>query len=90
VRVASPILGVVFCLMRRWDRIAKTKLSVGAAWALFGGPVLAIRVFVGGRMAPLTGGVLLEVASLTVCSIVLAKLLLGERFGVVRMVRCWH
>jgi drug/metabolite transporter (DMT)-like permease len=84
--VATPILGVVFCLMRRRDRIAKTKLTVAAALALFGGPVLAICVSVGGRMAPFAGGVLLEVASLTVCSIVLAKLLLGEKFGVVRTV----
>jgi drug/metabolite transporter (DMT)-like permease len=84
--VATPILVVVFCLMRRWDRIAKTKVAVAAALAFFGGPVLAICVFVGGRKAPFAGGVLLEVASLTVCSIVLARLVLGEKLGIVRTI----
>jgi drug/metabolite transporter (DMT)-like permease len=84
--VATPILGVVFCLTRRWDRITKTKVAVAAALAFFGGPVLAICVCVGGRMAPFAGGVLLEVASLTVCSIVLARLVLGEKLGIVRTV----
>ena len=84
--VATPILVVVFCLMRRWERIAKARGAVAAALAFFGGPALAICVSVGGRKAPFASGVLLEVASLTVCSIVLARLLLGEKLGMVRTV----
>ena len=40
--VATPILVGVFCLMRRWERIAKARGAVAAALAFFGGPALAI------------------------------------------------
>lgn len=84
--VATPIFLVVFCLMRRWDRLAHTRITVAAAQAFFGGPLLAICVSIAGRKAPFAGGVLLEVASLTVCSIVLARLVLGEQLGFLRTV----
>jgi drug/metabolite transporter (DMT)-like permease len=84
--VATPILLVIFCVMRRWNQIARTTVTAAAALAVLGGPVLAICVSIGGRKAPFAGGVLLEVASLTVCSIVLARLLLGERLGFLRTV----
>lgn len=84
--VATPILLAVFCLMRRWDRLAHTRITVAAAQAFFGGPMLAICVSTAGREAPFAGGVLLEVASLTVCSIVLARLVLGEKLGFLRTV----
>jgi hypothetical protein len=84
--VATPIFLVVFCLMRRWDRLAHTRIIVAAAQAFFGGPMLAICVSIAGRKAPFAGGVLLEVASLTVCSIVLARLVLSERLGILRTV----
>jgi drug/metabolite transporter (DMT)-like permease len=84
--VATPTFLVVFCLMRRWDRLAHTRITVAAAQAFFGGPMLAICVSIAGRKAPFAGGVLLEVASLTVCSIVLARLVLGEQLGFLRTV----
>lgn len=84
--VATPVLIAVFCMMRRWDRIARTRISVAAVLALIGGPVLAVCVSTAGRKAPFAGGVLLEVASLTVCSILLARLVLGEKLGIVRTV----
>jgi drug/metabolite transporter (DMT)-like permease len=84
--VATPLFLVAFCVMRRWDRLAKTKVIVAAAQAFFGGPMLAICVSIAGRKAPFAGGVLLEVASLTVCSIVLARLVLGEKLGFLRTV----
>jgi drug/metabolite transporter (DMT)-like permease len=84
--VATPILLVVLGLMRRWDRLAHTRITVAAAQAFLGGPVLAICVSIAGRKAPFAGGVLLEVASLTVCSIVLARLVLSERLGILRLV----
>jgi drug/metabolite transporter (DMT)-like permease len=84
--VAAPVLLVVFCVMRRWDRVGRTNPTAAAVLALSGGPVLAICVSVGGRKAPIAGGVLLEVAALSVCSIVLARVLLGEKLGFVRTI----
>lgn len=84
--VATPLLLGILCLKRRWDRVTRTQIPVVAALAFFGGPMLAICVTVAGRKAPFASGVLFEVASLAVCSIVLARLVLGERLGFLRSV----
>ena len=84
--VSAPILVAVFCVLRRWDRLARTRVTVAAAQAFFGGPMLAVCLSIAGRKAPFAGGVLLEVASLTVCSIILARLVLGEKLGFLRTI----
>jgi drug/metabolite transporter (DMT)-like permease len=84
--VAAPILFVLYRATKRSGRIAKTKGTVAMTLALVGGPLLAICVVTGGRKAPFSSGILIEVAALSVCSIVLARLLLSERLGLLRTV----
>jgi drug/metabolite transporter (DMT)-like permease len=82
--VAAPILLVLYYATKRSGRIAKTKATVAMTLALVGGPLLGICVIGGGRTAPFSSGILIEVAALTVCSIVLARLVLSERLGWLR------
>jgi drug/metabolite transporter (DMT)-like permease len=84
--VATPVLLAVFGVTRGWKRITETKAAVAVVLALVGGPVLTIRVTIGGRKAPFASGVLLEVSSLAVFSILLARLVLGERLSILRTI----
>lgn len=81
--VAGPIL--LLC-HSKWKVDHPSRISTTSAilLALLGGPILMISIVGGSRRAPFESGVLVEVATLAVCSIILARLLLGEKLDIWR------
>jgi drug/metabolite transporter (DMT)-like permease len=83
--IAGPLL-VAWSILRWRDRTSRISFWKACALAMLAGPPLAICVIGGTRSAPFASGVLVEVASLAVGCIVMARWVLKEPLDALRWV----
>jgi drug/metabolite transporter (DMT)-like permease len=83
--IAGPLL-VAWSILRWRDRTSRISFWKACALAMLAGPPLAICVIGGTRSAPFASGVLVEVASLAVACIVMARWVLKEPLDALRWV----
>ncbi len=83
--IAGPLL-VAWSILRWRERTSRISFWKACALAMLAGPPLAICVIGGARSAPFASGVLVEVASLAVACIVMARWILKEPLDALRWV----
>jgi drug/metabolite transporter (DMT)-like permease len=83
--ISGPLL-VTWSALRWKDRTSRISVGKACALAMLAGPPLTICVIGGTRSAPFTSGVLVEVASLAVTCIVMARWVLKEPLDALRRI----